>query len=49
MMLACHEVRLCQGFSLDHLESVVRIAGFIDKPGLFPSSEADGEGCSFAN
>jgi len=30
------------GFSLGHLEGVARIAGFIDKPGLLTSPEAEG-------
>ncbi|MBA3965867.1 MAG: hypothetical protein H0X47_08845 [Nitrospirales bacterium] len=49
MILAYYGSRLGQGFSLGHLDRVVRIAGFIDKPGFLPSLEAEPEGFSIAN
>ena len=39
--------KLCQGFSLGHLDEFVHIPGFIDKPGLLPSPE--GKKGSLAN
>ncbi len=49
MMLAFYGSRLGQGFSLGHLDRVVRIAGFINRPGFFPSLEAEPEGFSIVN